>query len=156
MHEKNIMEKLKFKVMGLGEWSVINSNPETKYHQIEGVESSGSVVKLWLPMAIVDTIINREAQLKRKDSYRKTADYFKNERNELQRRNAELAEAVSELRKKNIDLEESIGVLGFMSEDMSEEIQNKFHRHRVTTTILGFIAVLEALAFVGFYLLMQK
>jgi hypothetical protein len=150
------MEKLKFKVMGLGEWSVVNSNPETKYHQIEGHESSGQLVKLWLPMAIVETIINREAQVKRKDSYRKTADYFKNERNELQRRNAEMAEAVSELRKKNIDLEESIGVLGFMSDDMSEEIQLKFHRHRVVTTIIGFIAVLEALAFAAFYFIMQK
>jgi hypothetical protein len=140
----------------LGEWSVVNSNPETKYYQVEGNEASGQVVKLWLPMAIVDTIVNREEQVKKKDSYRKTADYFKNERNDLHLRNSELAKAIDDLKKRNMSLEESVGMLGFMNEDMSDEINNKFHKHRVTTTILGFLAVIEAIAFLGYYFIMQN
>jgi hypothetical protein len=150
------MEKLTFKIMHLGEWSVVNSNPETKYYQVEGNEASGQVVKLWLPMAIVDTIVNREEQVKKKDSYRKTADYFKNERNDLHLRNSELAKAIDDLKKRNMSLEESVGMLGFMNEDMSDEINNKFHKHRVTTTILGFLAVIEAIAFLGYYFIMQN
>lgn len=150
------MENLKFKVMHLGEWSVVNSNPETKYYQIEGKEPSGDIVKLWLPMAIVTTLINREEQVKRKDSYRKTADYFKNERNELVSRNAAMAASIDELKKRNASLEESVGILGHMAEDVSEELQTKFHKHKVTTTILSFIAIMEALVFLCIYLMMQK
>lgn len=150
------MEKLKFKVMHLGEWSVVNSNPETKYYQIEGKEVSGQLVNLWLPMAIVETIINREEQVKRKDSYRKTADYFKNERNELVTRNAAMAATLDELKKQNASLEDSVGILGHMAEDVNDEIQMKFHKHRVTTTILSFIAIMEALVFLCIYLIMQK
>jgi hypothetical protein len=156
LRKKIIMEKLTFKIMHLGEWSVVNSNPETKYYQVEGNEASGQVVKLWLPMAIVDTIVNREEQVKKKDSYRKTADYFKNERNDLHLRNSELAKAIDDLKKRNMSLEESVGMLGFMNEDMSDEINNKFHKHRVTTTILGFLAVIEAIAFLGYYFIMQN
>lgn len=150
------MEKLTFKVIGLGDWQVVNSNPETKYYQVEGKEPSGQIVKLWLPMPMVNDLALREQLLKKKDSYRKTADYFKQERNDLHRRNAELTQTNAELRKQNASLEESVGLLGFMSDDLNEEIQMKFHKHRVTTTILGFVAVIEALAFFGFYLLMQK
>lgn len=156
MHQKNIMEKLTFKIMHLGEWSVINSNPETKYYQVEGKEASGQVVKLWLPMAIVNTIINREEQVKRKDSYRKTADYFKHERNDLHRRNSELAKAIDDLKKRNISLEESVGMLGFINDDITDEINNKFHKNRVTTTILAFLAIMEAIAFLGYYFIMQN
>lgn len=142
--------------MGLGEWSVVNSNPETKYYQIEGKESSGQVVKLWLPMAMVTTLANREELLKRKDSYRKTADYFKNERNELIARNAAMAASIAELKKQNASLEDSVGILGHMAEDVSEELQLKFHKHKVTTTILSFIAIMEALVFLTIYLIMQN
>jgi glutamate/tyrosine decarboxylase-like PLP-dependent enzyme len=144
--KKNIMEKLKFKVMHLGEWSVVNSNPDTKYYQIEGTESSGQVVKLWLPMAMVELLSKQEEVRKRKDSYRKTADYFKAERNELQKRNSEMAVTIESLRKHNQQLEESVGIMNYMAEDVNEEIQ----------LILGFVAIVEALAFIGFYLLMQK
>lgn len=156
MHKKNIMEKLTFKVIGLGEWQVVNSNPETKYYQVEGKEASGQVVKIWLPMAMVYDLSLREQLLKKKDSYRKTADYFKRERNDIHRRNVELSQSNDELKKHNASLEESLGMLGFMSDDLNEEIQMKFHKHKVTTTILGFIAILEAIAFFGFYLMMQK
>lgn len=156
MRKKNNMENLKFKVMHLGEWSVVNSNSETKYHQVEGTESSGQVVKLWLPMAMVTTMANREELLKRKDSYRKTADYFKNERNDLVARNAAMSATIEELRKRNNSLEESIGILGHMNEDVSEELQLKFHKHRMVNTILGFVAILEAVAMIAFYLIMQK
>jgi len=78
------------------------------------------------------------------------------ERNDLHRRNVELSQSNDELKRHNASLEESLGMIGFMSDDLNEEIQSKFQNHRTTTTILGFIAILEAVAFLGFYLLMQK
>ena len=150
------MEKTKFKVKGLGEWSVINHNPETKYVQVEGAEASGNIVSLWMPEAMAFDLALRDELLKKKDSYRKTADYFKHERNDLHKRNAELSQSNDDLRKRNASLEESIGMLSFMSDDVNEELQMKFHRHRMTTTILGFLAVMEAVVFGCVYLLMQK
>ncbi len=156
MRKKINMEKLILKIKGLGEWEVINHNPETKYVQVQGEEASGNKVRLWIPEAMALTISSMEELRKKKESMRKTADYFKSERNELQKRNVDLSKTIDELKRKNIDLEESLGVLNYMNDDISEEIQEKFHQHRVTTTILGFIAVMEAVFFVAFYLIMQK
>lgn len=150
------MEKLILKIKDLGLWEVVNHNPETKYVQVEGYEPSKQKVKLWIPEAMAMTIAYIDELRKKKESMRKTADYFKNERNQYKSIATDLNNQLEELRKKHESLEESVEIMNFMSDDMSEEIQLKFHRHKVINTIIGFIAIMEAVGFLSYYLIMQK
>jgi hypothetical protein len=87
---------------------------------------------------------------------RKTADYFKNERDTYKTIANNLSKEVEAIKAKNNDLEESVSILSHMAEDVNEEIQLRFHKHKMTTTILVFVSIMEALIFSAFYLIMQK
>lgn len=150
------MENQKIKVRGLGEWGVVNTNPDTKYVQIEGTEASEQVVKLWIPDAIWDSLTYIDELRKKKESMRKTADYFKAERDTYKKISEKITEENKVLKEKNGLMEESISILSHMAEDVNEEIQLKFHKHRMATTILTAIAIAECVLFFTFYFLMQK
>jgi uncharacterized coiled-coil DUF342 family protein len=150
------MEKLILKIKGLGLWEVINHNPETKYVQVEGVEKSKQKVKLWIPEAMALTIASMDELRKKRDSMRKTADYFRNERDTYKAIANNLSKEVEAIKEKNIKLEESVAILSHMAEDANEEIQMRFHKNKVVTTILVFVSIMEAILFLVFYLIMQK
>jgi hypothetical protein len=150
------MEKLILKIKGLGLWEVINHNPETKYVQVEGVEKSKQKVKLWIPEAMALTIASMDELRKKRDSMRKTADYFRNERDTYKAIANNLSKEVEAIKEKNIRLEESVAILSHMAEDANEEIQMRFHKNKVVTTILVFVSIMEAILFLVFYLIMQK
>jgi uncharacterized coiled-coil DUF342 family protein len=150
------MEKLILKIKGLGLWEVINHNPETKYVQLEGVEKSKQKVKLWIPEAMALTIASMDELRKKRDSMRKTADYFRNERDTYKAIANNLSKEVEAIKEKNIKLEESVAILSHMAEDANEEIQMRFHKNKVVTTILVFVSIMEAILFLVFYLIMQK
>jgi len=156
LRKKINMEKLILKIKNLGLWEVINHNPETKYVQVEGIESSKQKVKLWIPEEMALTIAYMDELRKKRDSMRKTADYYKSERETYKAIANNLSKEVEAMKQKNIDLEESIGILSHMAEDVNEEIQMRFHKHKVITTILVFVSIMEALFFAAFYLVMQK
>lgn len=150
------MEKLILKIKGLGLWEVINHNPETKYVQVEGVENSKQKVKLWIPEAMALTIASMDELRKKRDSMRKTADYFRNERDTYKAIANNLSKEVEAIKEKNIKLEESVAILSHMAEDANEEIQLRMHKNKVVTTILVFVSIMEAILFLIFYLIMQK
>jgi hypothetical protein len=150
------MEKLILKIKGLGLWEVINHNPETKYVQVEGVEKSKQKVKLWIPEAMALTIASMDELRKKRDSMRKTADYFRNERDTYKAIANNLSKEVEAIKEKNIQLEESVAILSHMAEDANEEIQLRMHKNKVVTTILVFVSIMEAILFLVFYLIMQK
>jgi len=150
------MEKLILKIKNLGLWEVINHNPETKYVQVEGIEKSKQKVKLWIPEEMALTIASMDELRKKRDSMRKTADYFKNERDTYKAIANNLSKEVEAIKAKNNDLEESVSILSHMAEDVNEEIQLRFHKHKMTTTILVFVSIMEALIFSALYLIMQK
>ncbi len=150
------MEKLILKIKGLGLWEVINHNPETKYVQVEGVEKSKQKVKLWIPEAMALTIASMDELRKKRESMRKTADYFRNERDTYKAIANNLSKEVEAIKEKNIKLEESVAILSHMAEDANEEIQLRMHKNKVVTTILVFVSIMEAILFLVFYLIMQK
>lgn len=156
MRKKINMEKSKFKVKGLGEWEVIKTNPETKYVQVQGEEDSKQMVSLWIPEAMVETMAMVDEMRKKKESMRKTADYFKAERETYKKITEKVSKENEVLKEKNELMQESISILGHMADDVNEEIQMKFHKHRMATTILTAIAIAECVLFFTFYLLMQK
>jgi uncharacterized coiled-coil DUF342 family protein len=102
------------------------------------------------------TIASMDELRKKRDSMRKTADYFRNERDTYKAIANNLSKEVEAIKEKNIKLEESVAILSHMAEDANEEIQMRFHKNKVVTTILVFVSIMEAILFLVFYLIMQK
>lgn len=146
------MENKKFNVKGLGEWRVIQTNDETRYAKVEGPEGDGNVVSVWIPFEMVNTMTNREELLKKNDSFRKSADYFKTDRNALQKRNTEYNRKIEELIRTNKTLMESLEVLRDVQSESNEDMYSRNQRHRVTVTIMAFMLVVESVVMVMFCL----
>jgi hypothetical protein len=146
------MENKKFNVKGLGEWRVIQTNDDTRYAKVEGPEGDGNVVSVWIPFEMVNTMTNREELLKKNDSFRKSADYFKTDRNALQKRNTEYNRKIEELIRTNKTLMESLEVLRDVQSENTEDMYSSNQRHRVTVTIMAFMLVVESVVMVMFCL----
>lgn len=146
------METKVFNVKGLGEWRVIQSNEDTRYAKVEGREFGGRVVSLWIPHAMIHTMTSRDELIKKNDSLRKSGDYFKAERNAIQKRNIDLSRKLDELERTNKLMKDHVEVLHEVQSEGAEEQYLRTRRHRVTLTIMTFALIVESVVMVMFCL----
>lgn len=92
-------------------WEVTKANKETKYVYTERDSDEGKVGQ-WLPAEFVSEIVSVESLRKKIDAIRKSRDYFKSERDELNDRISKISQGNQQ--NDRIMIEE----LAFLKEEM--------------------------------------